>query len=193
MSAAEKLVLTYDDYLALERSSEVRLQFVDGVAYAMAGGTLTHAQLAARVIAALSTSLRPGRGRCEVYTSDAKIHVPASGNSYYPDVAVVCGPRETAAVDANALTNPTLLVEVLSDSTELFDRGKKFKDYQRLPSLQHYLLINPDEARIEHYRRNADDTWTLSNAERGGAVRLPDLGGDLVVDEIYQAIELTRS
>lgn len=193
MSAAEKLVLTYDDYLALEQSSEVRLQFVDGVAYAMAGGTLTHAQLAARVIAALSTLLRPGRGRCGVYTSDAKIHVPASGNSYYPDVSVVRGPRETAAVDANALTNPTLLVEVLSDSTELFDRGKKFKDYQRLPSLQHYLLVNQDEARIEHYRRNADNTWTLSNAERGGAVRLPDLGGDLVVDDIYEAIEFARS
>lgn len=193
MSAAEKLVLSYDDYLALERSSEVRLQFVDGVAYAMAGGTIDHAELAALMIAALSTLLRPGRGRCRVYTSDAKIHVPASGNSYYPDVSVVCGPRETAAVDANALINPTLLVEVLSDSTELFDRGKKFKDYQRLPSLQHYLLVNQDEARIEHYRRNADDTWTLSNAERGGAVRLPDLGGDLVVDEIYQAIELARS
>jgi Uma2 family endonuclease len=193
MSAAEKLPLSYDDYLALERASADKMQLVDGVAYAMAGGTLTHAQLAARAIAALSALLRPGRGRCEVYTSDAKVHVSASGNSYYPDVSVVCGPMETAAVDANALTNPTLLVEVLSDSTELFDRGKKFKDYQRLPSLQHYLLVNQDDARVEHYRRNADNTWTLSNAESGGAVRLPDLGGDLLVDELYQAIELARS
>ena len=185
--------MTYDQYLALERSGSERLQFVDGVAYAMAGGTLTHAQLAARVIAALSLLLRPGRGRCEVYTSDAKLHVHASGNSYYADVSVVCGPMETAAVDANALTNPTLLVEVLSDSTELFDRGKKFKDYQRLPSLQHYLLVNQDDVRIEHYRRNADNTWTLSNAETGGAVRLPDLGGDLAVDDIYQALQFARS
>jgi len=81
---------------------------------------------------------------------------------------------------------------VLSDSTEQFDRGKKFKDYQRLPSLQHYLLVNQDEARIEHFRRNADGTWTLSNAGLGGAVRLPDLGGDLMVDEIYQAMEFPR-
>ena len=100
---------------------------------------------------------------------------------------------ETVPEDPNALTNPTLLVEVLSDSTELFDRSKKFKDYQRLPSLQHYLLVNQDEARIEHYRRNDDHTWTLSNAEAGGAVRLPDLGGDLLVDDLYQAIELARS
>lgn len=193
MSAAERLPLTYEDYLALERSSPVRLQLVDGVAYAMAGGSLTHAQLAARVIAALSAMVRPGRGRCEVYTSDAKLHVPAAGNSYYPDVSVVCGPREIAEVDPNALTNPTLVVEVLSDATELFDRGKKFKDYQRLPSLRHYLLVNQDDARIEHYRRNDDGTWTLSNAEAGGVVRLDDLGGDIRVDDVYQSMELTRS
>ena len=82
---------------------------------------------------------------------------------------------------------------MLSDSTELFDRGRKFKDYQCLPSLQHYLLVHQDEARIEHYRRNADNPWTLSNAEVGGVVRLPDLGGDLFIDDLYQAIELARS
>jgi Uma2 family endonuclease len=189
MRAAEKLVMTYAEYLALEQASPVKMQFIDGVAYAMAGGTPELAELAALLIVALSGLVRPGRGRCRVYSADAKIHVLESGNSHYPDVSVVCGPRETAAHDANAITNPTLIVEVLSDSTEQFDRGKKFKDYQRLPSLQHYLLVNQDEARIEHFRRNADDTWTLSNAGPGGAVRLPDLGGDLMVDEIYQAME----
>ncbi len=100
---------------------------------------------------------------------------------------------ETAPEDPNALTNPTLLVEVRSDSTELFDRGKKFKDDQRLPSLQHYLRVHQDEARVEHYCRNDDNTWTLSSAEVGGAVRLPDLGGDLLVDDLYQAIDRVRS
>lgn len=193
MSAAEKLVSTYAEYLALEQASPVKMQFVDGVAYAMAGGTPEHAELAALLIVALSGLVQPGRGRGRVYSADAKIHVPASGNSHYPDVSVVCGPRETAANDANAITNPTLIVEVLSDSTELFDRGKKFKDYQRLPSLRHYLLVNQDEARIEHFRRNDDGTWTLSNAGPGGAVRLPDLGGDLRLDEIYQAMEFPRA
>ena len=192
MSAAEKLVMTYAQYLALEQASPVKMQFIDGVAYAMAGGTPEHAELAALLIVALSGLVHPGRGRCRVYSADAKIHVPESGNSHYPDVSVVCGPRETASHDANAITNPTLIVEVLSDSTEQFDRGKKFKDYQRLPSLQHYLLVNQDEARIEHFRRNADGTWTLSNAGLGVAVRLPDLGGDLMVDEIYQAMEFPR-
>ena len=193
MNAAEKLVMSYPEYLALERVSPVKMQFVDGVAYAMAGGSLEHAELAARLIVALSGLLQPGRGRCRMYTSDAKIHVSASGNSYYPDVSVVCGARETDPQDPHAITNPTLLVEVLSDTTESFDRGKKFKDYQRLASLEHYLLVNQDEARIEHFRRNPDGTWTLSNAVAGGAVRLPDLGGDLAVDEVYQAMEFTRS
>lgn len=190
MSAAEKLVMTYAEYLALEAASPVKMQFVDGVAYAMAGGTIDHAEIAARVIVALSGLVQLGRARCRVYTADAKVHVSASGNSYYPDVSVVCGRPEVADVDGNALTNPTMLVEVLSDSTESYDRGKKFRDYRRLPSLKHYLLANQDEARLEHYRRNDDGTWTLTIAEAGARVALPDLGGDLVVDEIYAGIGL---
>lgn len=189
MSAAEKLVLTYAEYLALEAASPVKMQFVDGVAYAMAGGTWEHAQLAAEVIGALSNLLRPGRGRCRVFSSDLKIHVPATGNSHYADASVVCGPREVSPQDPNAATNPALIVEVLSDSTESYDRGKKFRDYQRLLSLKHYLLVNQDAVRIEHYRRNDDDTWTLTIAEAGAKVSLPELGGDLVVDEIYAVID----
>jgi len=189
MSAAEKLVLTYAEYLALEAASPVKMQFVDGVAYAMAGGTWEHAQLAAEMISALSNLLRPGRGRCRVFSSDLKIHVPVTGNSHYADALVVCGPREVPSQDSNAATNPALIVEVLSDSTESYDRGKKFRDYQRLPSLKHYLLVNQDAVRIEHYRRNDDGTWTLTIAEAGAKVSLPELGGDLIVDEIYAVID----
>jgi len=188
MSAAEKLVTTYPEYLALEAASPVKMQYVDGVAYAMAGGTPAHSEIAARLIGTLFNLVRAGGGRCRVHTSDLKIHVSASGDSYYPDASVVCGPQELAAVDANAVTNPTMLVEVLSDSTESYDRGKKFRAYRRLPSLQHYLLANQDEARLEHYRRNDDGTWTLTIAEAGAKVALPDLGGDLMVDEIYAGV-----
>ena len=193
MSAAEKLVTTYAEYLALEAASAVKMQFVDGVAYAMAGGTPTHAQLAAELIIALGVLLRSGKGRCRVFTADLKIHVPALGDSYYPDASVVRGPKELAAVDANAVTNPTMLVEVLSDSTESYDRGKKFRAYRRLPSLKHYLIANQDEARLEHYRRNDDGTWTLTIAEAGARVALPDLGGDLVVAEIYAGVEFAAA
>ncbi len=188
MSAAQKLVMSYAEYLAAERESPVRMEFVDGVPYAMAGGTPQHGELAAEMIFALKTLLRRGHGHCKVFTADVKIHVTASGNSYYPDVSVACGPRVTTVVDTLAITNPVLLVEVLSESTESYDRGRKFRDYQRIPSLRHYLLVSQDEARIEHFRRNDDDTWTLSIAEKGASVRLPDLGGDLAVDAVFEGV-----
>ncbi len=186
MSAAEKLAMTYDDYLALERDTGVRHEFVDGVAYAMAGGTPAHGRLGMMVGASLVFLLRPGRGRCRVYNSDGKVHVVARGNSYYPDVTVVCGRIESVPGVRNAITNPTLIVEVLSDGTELFDRTEKFQDYQRVPTLRHYILVAQGARRVEHYRRNDDGTWTYAVAEGGGSVLLPDLGGELVVDEIYE-------
>ena len=177
--------MSYADYLALERETGVRHEFVDGVAYAMAGGTLAHSRVGMTAGALLFALLRPGRGRCRVYSADGKLHVLARGNSYYPDASVVCGPVVTAPVDRHAITNPALIVEVLSESTEVHDQGRKFRDYQRIPSLRHYLMISQDEHRVEHYRRNDDGTWTLTVSEAGGTVRLPDLGGAIEVDELY--------
>lgn len=188
MSAAEKRVMRYAEYLAAEGQSPVRMEFVDGVAYAMAGGSPRHGELAAEMIFALQTLLRQGHGRCKVFTADVKVHVTASGNSYYPDVSVACGPSEVAVVDDQAITNPVLLVEVLSERTESYDRGRKFRDYQRIPSLRHYLLVSQDEARIEHFQRNDDDTWTLRIAEAGALVHLPELGGALSVDAVFERV-----
>ena len=189
MGAAEKLLVTYAEYLALERESGLRYEFVDGMAYAMAGGTPTHARLSAAASALLFILLRPGRGRCRVYGADGRVHVVARGNSYYPDVSVVCGPVEAAPNDPNAITNPMLIVEVLSEGTELFDRSKKFDDYQRIPSLRHYMLVTQEARKVEHFRRNDDETWTYSVARDGGAVELHDLGGALVVNEFYEGEE----
>ena len=133
----------------------------------------------------LFSLLRPNLGRCRVYSADGKVHVLARGNSYYPDASVVCGPVVVAPDDPNAITNPTLIVEVLSETTERRDAGIKFRDYQRIPSLRHYLMASQDEHRVEHYRRNDDGTWTYAVSESGGAVQLPDLGGALSVDELY--------
>lgn len=192
MNAAEKLSMTYAQYLALERETGVRHEFIDGIAYAMAGGTLAHARLGATVSALLFALLRPGRGRCRVYSADGKVHVLVRGNSYYPDASVVCGPVVAAPHDSNAITNPTVVVEVLSETTERRDAGIKFRDYQRIPSLRHYLMVSQDEHRVEHYRRNDDGTWTFAVAESGGVVQLPDLGGTLAVDDIYVGEDLER-
>lgn len=186
MTGAEKLPMSYADYLALERETDVKHEFIDGAAYAMAGGTLAHARLSMTAGALLFALVRAGKGRCRVYSADGKVRVVDRGNSYYPDASVVCGPAQVAADDPNALTNPTLMIEVLSEGTERFDRGRKFLDYQRIPSLKHYLMISQDQRRVEHYRRNDDEkTWTLTICEAGSAVELPDLGGRLDVDELY--------
>lgn len=189
MTAAEKPAMTYAEYLALERATGVRHEFVDGIAYAMAGGTPSHSRLAAMATVALGVLLLPGRGRCRVYNSDGKVHVLARGNSYYPDVSVVCGRLETAPDDPNAITNPTLLVEVLSEGTELYDRTRKFQEYQRIPSLRHYVLVTQGARQVEHFRRNDDETWTYAVAVTGGAIQLPDLGGAITVDELYEGEE----
>lgn len=185
MSAAERLTLSYDQYLALEASTGLRHQYVDGVAYAMAGSEPEHANVTANAIAALGVMLRGGR--CRVYSSDLKVRVPETGNAYYADAAVVCGRFTRHPGDPIAVTNPTLLVEVLSPSTETFDRGDKFADYQRLASLRHYLLVSTRTQRVEHYRRNDDGTWTYTASGVGGSVELPDLGGALAVDDLYVA------
>jgi Uma2 family endonuclease len=185
MSVAERLTLSYEAYLALEAATGLRHQYVDGVAYAMAGSDPEHANVTANAIAALGNLLRGGR--CRVYTPDLKLRIPETGNAYYADATVVCGKFARHPGDAIAVTNPTLLVEVLSPSTETFDRGDKFADYQRLASLRHYLLVSIRTQRVEHYRRNDDGSWTYTASGVGGAVELPDLGGALAVDELYVA------
>lgn len=186
MDAAEALGISYADYLALEAASDQRYQYVEGVAYAMAGGDPEHAGIAANIIAALVNLLR-GRP-CRVFTSDLKVRVPSSGNAYYADVTVVCGRLERHPDDPLAVTNPSLLVEVLSPTTATFDRGDKFADYQKFRSLRHYLLVSTASARIEHYRRNDDGSWTyvlLTPGLPGAVVALPDLGGNLSVEDVY--------
>ncbi|KIG17085.1 hypothetical protein DB30_03682 [Enhygromyxa salina] len=171
---------TYAEYLALEADSEVRLEFVDGSVYAMAGGTPEHARLAMAIGAELRVVLR-AKG-CAVYSSDLKLRIDATNRSTYADVAVVCGDERHADIDPNAVTNPTIIVEVLSPSTEAADRGEEWRHYQRLPSLREYVLISQDEPYVEVFRR---DEWILRTSVAGGVLELPSHGVSIAVDAIY--------
>ncbi|APR82436.1 Hypothetical protein A7982_07785 [Minicystis rosea] len=175
--------LTFAEYLALERAGDTKHELVNGEIFAMAGGTPEHARLTMRVGAALLTQLS-GRP-CEAYSSDLLIRVLATGLATYPDVSVVCGRLETDPEDANVVTNPIVLVEVLSDSTEAYDRGEKFAHYRRIPSLREYVLVSQHEPRIEVFRRNDDRSWTLYEAHAGERAKLASIGCELAVDEIY--------
>jgi len=174
--------VSYAEYLAFERSAETKHEFIDGLVVAMAGGTPEHSRLAMNVGVALMTALR-GR-RCSAFSSDLRVHVPATGRSTYPDVTVVCDERRTAEVDPDAIVNPTVIVEVLSPTTEASDRGEKFSHYRRLESLQEYVLVSQDERRVEVYRREGD-IWALRDYGAGQEIELASLDAQISVDEIY--------
>lgn len=175
--------MSYAEYLAAESTSEVRHEFLNGEVWAMAGGTPEHAALAAALIRELGAALR-GKP-CRVYTSDARVRVASTGLSTYPDVAVVCGALETAPDDPDAITNPVVLVEVLSDATEAYDRGAKAAHYRQIASLKEYVLLSQSEALVEVYRRAASGRWELLEARGGEAIELEALGVRLDVSALY--------
>ena len=162
------------------------MRCLNGEIFAMTGGTPEHADLAASVIRELGIQLR-GRS-CRVYTSDLRIRVLATGLGTYPDASVVCGPLERDPADKNTVVNPVVLIEVLSDSTERYDRGEKFAHYRRIPSLQEYVLVSQLEHRIEVFRRNGDGTWTWSEALEPGSAKLSSISCELSVEAIYAGV-----
>lgn len=182
--AAHRVHYTFLDYVALQATSTVKLEYLDGQIYAMAGGTPEHAALGAAVIGLLFAQLRGGT--CRIFDSDLSIRVGATGLATYPDVTVVCGPREHAAEGMNAVTNPTLLVEVTSRSTEEYDRGEKFDHYRQIPSLAEYLLVSHQERVIE-VRRRVGDVWETEIARAGQRVELQSVACVLEVDALYDA------
>lgn len=156
---------TFADYLAVERDSEIKHEFDAGDILAMSGGTARHSALAVKIATALETTRRPG---CTVFQSDMRVRIAATGRATYPDASMVCGPLEYDSEDAahTTITNPVLLVEVLSVTTEKGDRGNKWLHYQRIPSLQEYVLVSQDP-RIEVFRRTSTGTWEYSEVHEG--------------------------
>jgi Uma2 family endonuclease len=177
-----KLNYTYAEYLGFEASSNVKHEFLDGQIYAMAGGTPEHAALAAAVITLLGPQLLGGE--CRPYNSDLRVRTP-TGLTTYPDVTVICGPREIDGADPLAVTNPTLIVEVLSRSTEEYDSGDKFEHYKTFPSLREYVLVSHRERSVE-VRSRGEDGWRTTVVHEGAGVAF-SIGARLDVRELYDA------
>lgn len=173
---------TYAEYLALEAQSEVKHEFIDGEIVAMSGGTIAHGRLIGQTSGLLRDALK-GR-RCVVMPSEMRLRIRAANRSTYPDLYVVCDGFEAADDDAHALVNPTVIVEVLSGSTEDGDRSDKFAAYRRLPTLPEYVLVAQDERRVEVYRRDGR-AWRLDEFHTGDTLALASLGVELAVDDIY--------
>jgi Uma2 family endonuclease len=180
---ASTIRMTHAEYLAAEAVAAVRHEYLDGEVWDMAGGTIEHGAIAA----AIAGDLRAGlRGKpCRTFSSDVRIQVLDTGLTTYPDLSVVCGRVETAADDPDAITNPIVLVEVLSDSTEAYDRGAKAAHYRRIPSLREYVLVSQSEPRIEVFRRIEGGRWELHEARAGETIALDSLGVRIDVAAIY--------
>jgi Uma2 family endonuclease len=173
--------LTEDQYLAMERAAEFRSEFIDGEMFAMAGGTNRHSRIQRNLIMGLGLALEDGP--CEPFGSDSRVKV--SSRAYvYPDVTVVCGEHQPVDDDDDILIDPVAIFEVLSPSTEKYDRGLKFQLYRTIDTLRDYVLVNQEQVRVEQFTRQPNGTWTFRDYQG------PD--EELKIDSIGVTIPLRR-
>jgi len=186
MAAQPKHKWTQEEYLAFERTSETRHEYLDGEIYDMSGASVAHNRIAGNTFASLHSQIsdRP----CDVFQNDMRLKVTAARLYTYPDVIVVCGEPQLSDDKLDTLLNPTVIIEVLSPSTESYDRGMKFQGYRTLDSLQEYLLISQEKVSIEHYVRKGDQ-WVLSDAVRlEDVVQLSSIDCRLALADVYKKV-----
>ncbi|MEO1751988.1 Uma2 family endonuclease [Thiofaba sp. EF100] len=208
MTAAEKLHFSAEDFLAWEATQDIKHEFADGIAYAMAGTTApgallereafpvgqrpgmdsaageSHVLVNSNAFALLRTHLRGTP--CRTFISDMKLKVEAADTFFYPDVFVTCAPEDAARKDYK--TSPILVIEVLSPSTAAYDRGQKFAAYRRLPSLQEYVLIDSERYSVDVFRKDATDHWVLYPFGPGEEVELASVGLRLPIETLYEDV-----
>jgi Uma2 family endonuclease len=187
-SSASRHRYTFDDYLSVEEMSNVRHEYLDGEIVARAGGTPEHAALSAAMVVVLGSRLKGSP--CRPYSADLRIRIRATGLATYADAAVIGGDAERDPASPTHVVNPTVLVEVLSPSTEDYDRGEKREHYQQIESLREYVLVAQDRARVEVFARSSAGGWTQRVYERGDVVELPSLGLTFSVAELYESAGL---
>lgn len=187
MSSLSPSLLTEREYLALERKSETRSEYLAGRIFVMSGATRRHNLIAGNLYREINSQLR-GRP-CEAYVSDMRVKVAPTGMYTYPDIVALCGEPRLEDSHGDTLLNPAVIVEVLSDSTEAYDRGEKFAHYRRLETLREYVLVAQNKVRVEHYRREGD-AWVLSEiSDPEGTLHLPSIDCRVSVSAIYEKVD----
>lgn len=184
-----KTLLTPEQYLAIEREAEYKSEYFQGEMLAMAVSDWVHNQLVVNLVAGFHNQFRSRP--CDVYPSQMRVLVRATGLYTYPDVVVVCGERQFVDERRDILLNPSLLVEVLSPSTEAYDRGRKFEHYQSIESLREYLLVASDRVHADLYTRQPDGRWLLTSADRlEDSLDLQSVGCRFALADLYARIDL---
>ena len=190
-STAAQTYLTPEEYLAWERKADIKHEYLRGEIIAMSGASRSHSLIVTNISGELYIQLK--RGTCEVHTNDIRVRTSPEISYFYPDVLVVCGePRfEDNAFDT--LLNPIVLVEVLSPSTEAYDRGEKFEHYQQLTSLREYILVSQDEVRVERYRRQDTEWQPTEFRSLADVLLLTSIDCELSLDDIYRRVEFREN
>jgi Uma2 family endonuclease len=188
MATNPKTLLTEDEYLAFERRSEFRHEYLAGEVFDMTGASREHNLIVTNLVITLGNQSRDRD--CNVYANDMRVKVRRARHYAYPDVVVTCGEEEFEDAELDTLLNPLVIFEVLSDSTEAYDRGKKFESYQRVESLTDYLLVSQHARRIEQFTRGGGRDWVYKEAhEPGDVVRIQSIGCDLRLEDVYLKVE----
>jgi Uma2 family endonuclease len=190
MSAIPKRKITPQEYLEMERKAEYKSEYFNGEIFAMAGARRNHNKISTNISGLIWQHLK-GKS-CESYSNDMRVYVPKTGLYTYPDVVVVCGEPRFQDDVFDTLLNPTLLIEVLSESTESYDRGKKFQHYRSIESLHEYVLVSTDEARIEKFEKTGDGFWFLSEAVGiESEIELTSIECKVALAEVYDKIDFS--
>jgi Uma2 family endonuclease len=184
--------VTPEEYLERERAAEFKSEYRDGVIVAMSGASRRHNRIVTNLVSALDRLI--GDAPCNVYSNALRLASGPRRLFTYPDVIVACGDEQYVDEQFDTLVNPMVIIEVLSESTEKYDRGEKFTGYKTLPSLMEYLLVSQDEVRIEQWTRRANDQWLWTEYRDPSAnIRLECVGVSLPVHQVYRKLELRRA
>jgi Uma2 family endonuclease len=184
MSAQEKSYVTPEVYLAIERQAETKSEFVDGEIFLMAGASQSHNIITVNTSGELYLQFK--HGTCQVFSNHMRVNINAQGNYVYPDVIALCEEPEFDDEHQDNLLNPALIIEVLSDSTETYDRGRKFQLYRQLASVQEYLLIAQDRYYIEHYQRQNAHEWLMREyQDQQTVIHLSAVPATLCLADVY--------
>jgi Uma2 family endonuclease len=181
--------ITPEEYLAIEREAEYKSEYFNGEIFAMSGASPEHNQIVTNIVGELYAQFK--KRPCRVYANDIRVKVSTTGLYTYPDVVAMCDKPRFDDEQKDTLLNPTVIIEVLSDSTANYDRGEKFKHYRSLDSLVEYILIAQDECHIEHYVRQANNQWLLSEIhDLPETIELSSINCHLALSDVYDKVEI---
>ena len=187
-----KTYITPEEYLAKERAADYKSEYYNGEIFAFAGASREHNTIVINLVLKLTPQIR--KRNCEIYSNDMRVKVNATGLYTYPDVVVVCGKPKFEDDENDTLVNPTVIIEVLSASTENYDRGTKFEHYRAIDSLSDYILVAQNKIHLEHYVRQSDRTWLFSeNKSTEDKFKIDSIGCELLLAEIYEKVEIENT